>query len=931
MTEARWERVKELLHQAMQLPLEQRGEFLDRACGSEQALRAELDSLLAVEVNAAFLQSPPQGIGAGGALVDGEVFAERFQLIRKLGEGGMGQVWLADQLSPVRRPVALKLIKAGMYDEVVVQRFQAERQSLAMMDHPTIAKVFDAGTTPQGQPYFVMEYVPGLPITDYCDQHKFSISQRLALFIQVCEGVQHAHQKAIIHRDIKPANILVIEVDGKPTPRIIDFGLSKMITPQGEDQTLVTRLGHFLGTPGYMSPEQINPDVQDIDTRTDVYSLGVVLYVLLTGLAPFETGQRPKQPLEELLQKLRTEEPPFPSTKVRTDRNTSTASADARGTQPGQLISLLRGDLDWIAMKALERDRGRRYGTPSELAADLRRHLNHEPVMARPASSGYRLRMYVRRHRLAVGVGAGLMVLLAAFSVLQGLELRRTTLERDRANRERDRATRITDFMSGMFNVSDPGEARGNSVTAREILDKASTDVTTGLSKDPEIQSEMMRIMALTYTNLGLYGRAHDLAQRALNIRLSVLGADNAKTLESMTQLGWIMNQEGHFPEAEQLERKALAGERHVLGEEAPLTLESMDHLARIVGLQDRYDEEEKLSRAVVEIGTRRLGPENSQVLQAMANLGIALWNEARYVEAEQQFRQVITVGRRVLGPDHPLILASTGDLGLVLWRQGRMAEAEQLFRETLAESQRVLGTEHPNIALEMDHLANLLSAEGRLAEAEKLTREELTIRAKTLGPEHPRTLISKINLSEEIFKEGYIQEAERLQREVIEAQVRILGADNLDTFVFKTYLARTLIREGRYVEAEELARAAYEVQRRSLGALYPDTIDSLHQLGNALARTHRYPEATKLFHEVIEKQSEPSAISNRWPVWYAFACVAETANHSEEALQYLHEAINRGYTDGDGLMTDEDLKDLRPNPQFQQLVASLKRAAASR
>ena len=273
--------------------------------------------------------------------------------------------------------MALKLIKAGMYDEAVVQRFQSERQSLAIMDHPAIAKVFDAGATPQGQPYLVMEYVPGLPITEYCDQHKLNIRDRLELFIQACEGVQHAHQKAIIHRDLKPSNILVMEVDGKPVPRIIDFGFAKSIT-QDARASLVTHLGQFLGTPGYMSPEQVNPNAQDIDTRTDVYSLGVVLYVLLTGLQPFETKREHKPSLEEWLRQLREEEPPNPSTKVSADKDTSTAAAEARSIEPKQLVTLLRGDLDWITMKALERDRTRRYGTPSELAADLRRYLNDE-------------------------------------------------------------------------------------------------------------------------------------------------------------------------------------------------------------------------------------------------------------------------------------------------------------------------------------------------------------------------------------------------------------------------------------------------------------------------------------------------------------------------------------------------------------------------
>src|ERR1700733_14087289 len=295
-----WQKVEEILYQAMALAPEQRPEFLDTACGSDADLRAELNSLLLAgeDLSDEFLKSPLGGvlerqiveIESASALAAGQIFAQRFELVRKLGEGGMGQVWLAEQLAPVRRQVAVKLIKAGMYDEAVVQRFQSERQSLAIMDHPAIAKVFDAGTTPQGQPYLVMEYVPGLPITDYCDQKKLKIIDRLELFIQVCEGVQHAHQKAIIHRDLKPANILVVEVDGKPVPRIIDFGLAKATTPRPGGETF-TQLGHFMGTPGYMSPEQADPKgpdgVQDIDTRTDVYSLGVVLYVLLAGLEPF--------------------------------------------------------------------------------------------------------------------------------------------------------------------------------------------------------------------------------------------------------------------------------------------------------------------------------------------------------------------------------------------------------------------------------------------------------------------------------------------------------------------------------------------------------------------------------------------------------------------------------------------------------------------
>jgi serine/threonine protein kinase len=819
-----WEKIKEIVGAALEREPSQRAAFLDQVCPSGGDMRAEVESLLSAHAEAG-------GLSDGALTVDAETASVAqslgpYRLIQKLGQGGMGQVWLAEQTVPVRRMVALKLIKGGMYDETALRRFQSERQSLAIMDHPAIAKVFDAGATPDGQPYFAMEYVPGVTITEYCDRKKLKIRERLELFIRACEGVQHAHQKAIVHRDLKPANILVVEVDGQPMPRIIDFGLAKSVTPYLSGESLNTQTGGFVGTPGYMSPEQVDPTITDVDTRADVYSLGVILYELLTGFLPFDTSGWGRLRLEEVLRQLREDDPPRPSTKVSSARDTSVSSAEARGMEPGQLISALRGDLDWIAMKALDKDRNRRYGTPSEVTADIRRYLNNEPIVARPASARYRLRKYVRRHRVAVGVAAGFLIVLIGFAVNQSIQLRRITRERDRANR-------ITEFMTSMFKVSQPSQSRGNTITAREILDKASADIETGLAKDPELQAELTDVMGNVYTSLGLYPKGGALLQRAVETKKRVLGPNSPKTLLSMSNLAWNLQRQGHYDESEKLGRKALEGQMRLLGPDDKDSLRTASDLSWTFYELGKYAESEKLLTQTLESERRVLGPSDKQTLISMSTLAWTIAEEGRYPEAERMESEAVDVARHSLSPDDAELQVAMNNLAGIYQWEGRYADSEKLNREVLELSKHSRGLEHPDTLLGMNNLANVLAYENKFDEAIKLQEETLEIQRRVLGPEHRDTLITMNGLGNTLAGAGRFDEAEKLLRQTLDIQTRLYGPDNPRTADTIYNIAAVAAKRGNFDKAFSLLKQTLEHGLAPADALMIESDPDLKALHN--------------------------------------------------------------------------------------------------
>ena len=740
----------------------------------------------------------------------------------------------------------------------VMARFESERQALALMDHPAIAKVLDAGSTPQGAPYFVMEYVAGVPITTYCDNHRLNTRERLELFIHVCEGVQHAHQKAIIHRDLKPSNILVTEVDGRPAPKIIDFGVAKALAQKLTADTIFTRVGALVGTPEYMSPEQANSSGEDIDTRTDVYSLGIILYELLAGAPPIELR---KIAFEEFLRRLREEEPPKPSTNIRTqDSATSTDVARKRQTEPLALARQMRGDLDSIALKALEKDRSRRYGSASDFAADIGRYLKNEPVLAVAPSATYRARKFARRYRGPIVTACAFALVLIVAAIVSIRQSLRANSEAIRANSETAAAQAVSDFLrndvlaqASAATQSGPKTKPDPDLKVRTALDRAAARIGGKFDRQPEVEAAIRDTIGQTYIDLGLYPEARKQLERALELDRRVLGTENPKTLRTMDRLARVLHLQSDYPEAEALLIKTLEVQRRVFGSGHPSVLFSMTNLGTVYEAEGKYAQAETLLTQTLKIQRKTLGPENLSTLAAMNNLGLVYYSQGKYAQAEALDGQTLELKRRVLGPEHPTTLNSMNNLARDYESQGKYARAETLYSQVLEIRRRVLGPEHPDTLLSMDNLADSYLDQGKWMQAEPLHEQALAVASRVMGPETPDALEPMNNLALDYELEGRHAEAEALHRQNLAIRRRVLGPEHPLTLAILAGVSSMYQRHGKYALAETYAAQALAGRRRTLGPEHPDTMTSASDLALAYLSEGKFAQSEPLAREALE------------------------------------------------------------------------------
>ena len=867
---------------ALELPADQRGAYLDQVCAGDPALRRQVEALLRVHNDAGDFfdelasvarptsveeampgSNPTNRLPGTPSEKPGDRIG-RYKLLQQIGEGGCGVVYMAEQEKPVRRRVALKVIKLGLDTKSVIARFEAERQALALMDHPNIAKVLDAGATENGRPYFVMELVRGNKITDYCDQNDLSTEARLELFVQVCQAVQHAHQKGIIHRDIKPSNLLVADHDGRPVPKIIDFGIAKATTDQRlTDKTLFTAFEQFIGTPAYMSPEQASLSGLDIDTRSDIYSLGVLLYELLTGRTPFNAKELLQAGLDEIRRTIREQEPPRPSTCLSTMVGSDlTAIAKHRKTEPPNLIHVVRGDLDWIVMKCLEKDRTRRYETANGVAMDVLRHLNSEPVVARPPGKLYKFQKLVRRNKLtftaASAVTAALIIGLgvAIWSFFKEQQARREAeAEREIAKTEAAKATAISVFLEQALRSANPDQLKGSDYTVRQLLDDFSSGLENQFQNQPEVEAEVRVTLGRAYYRLGFPDKSQPQIERALMLRRRIFG-EHEPVAATLVDYAWTFFEQADYGNGESQAREALAIYRKC-GTAGEPVISALWVLAELVAAQGRAKEVDAIAQEALTIAGKSPGtefPETASVLHVLAEVKNY---QGKFDEGASWASNAVAMHRRLHSADHPETAWALLSLGVALRRQEKLNASEAATREALRIFRKYYPSGHKSVVAAMNELRLAQESKGDYATAEAPELEMLGARRATLGNDSTAVGETLSRLAELLrFQSNIVAEQAYRDALTIYTKLGAVGSDQYAAVVRS--LRNVLMAENKPAAVEALYQEVIAAQRSAFGADSSAAATTLFGLANFLKSQNRPEEAAQKYRAALDGMLKP-------------------------------------------------------------------------
>ncbi len=836
MDPERWRQIDALFGAALERASDQREAFLDRACRDDRDLRREVEALLAEESDLGdFLEEPITSMPGIDVELDTASEAGRsigpYRIENEIARGGMGAVYLAVRDDDeYQRRVAIKVLRPEMRSKDLIRRFHSERQILASLDHPAIAKLFDGATTPDGRPYLVMEYIEGSPVDEYCDHERLSVRRRIELFRVICSAVHYAHQNLVVHRDIEPSNILVNAVGA---PRLLDFGIAKLLDPAAFSIPVAATLtGLRPMTPQYASPEQVKG--ASITTASDVYSLGVLLYLLLSGRLPYDlTGLTPSQVERVLTEK----EPEPPSTAVthprdeasfgETSGSASRAASRPRRAGSHQLRRRLKGDLDNIVLMALAKDPSRRYGSVEQLSEDLRRHLIGLPVLARPKTLGYRLSSYLRRHRLLVATAALILALVTAFALAMARQAADTARQRDLAEAERDRAEQVSQFLIDLFREVDPWAADSNQVTAREILDHGAEKIEQRLADQPELRASLLDAIGTLYLHLGLFDQAAPLLDAALEAREALLGTEHLDVAATRQHIASLYFNQGRYDESEQSFLDALAirerahqeaesgdsaGRNQAVAVTDPEIGIILTSLSAVCRSQGRFAEGEDYGRRALEILRRTLDPGHPEIARGLRALAGIHARQGEHLEAERLLEEALEIDRETFGEIHWSTASTYSNLGYLLRQRGDNAQSEDFYRRSITAWEQLWPEGHPRLADALVGLANTFRVQARYADAETQLRRALPLYEGMLGDEHSLVANCLFELGNVLSLQGRIGEAESFLLRALDVRERALAADH--PWVAESLRGAGDLRQaqGRLAEAEGFYRRALEI-----------------------------------------------------------------------------------------------------------------------